>query len=203
MLRIYCLQLFKFAEASAPRHLRIYAFYREKPTTYRETFDKNRLRIYNKDKKGGADMGFRVRIDINPDCDEEIIIRCKNISEEVLRLESLVSNSEMELELGGKLHFIKTDSILFFETCGNKTAAHTRDMMYYTDMKLYELEESLPRSFMRISKSCILNTKAVSSIRREFTGICEAFFAGTVKKVYISRTYYKPFREKINETRLK
>ena len=151
-------------------------------------------------------MGFKVRVEIDPECDEEIIIRCRNMSDEIMRIESLVSNvdsSEMELELGNKLYFVKTEQILFFETDGSKTAAHTVDRMYYTDLKLYELEERLPKSFLRISKSCIINTRAVSSIHKEITGICEAFFRDTVKKVYVSRGYYKQFREKINETRLK
>jgi DNA-binding LytR/AlgR family response regulator len=151
-------------------------------------------------------MGFKVRIEIDPDCEEEIIIRCRNMSEEAMRIESVVSAleaSEMELELGEKLHFVKISSLLFFETDGSKTAAHTVDRMYYTDLKLYELEERLPNSFMRISKSCIINVNAVSSIHKEITGICEAFFRNTPKKVYVSRSYYKPFKEKINETRLK
>ena len=103
-------------------------------------------------------MGFKVRIEIDPQCDEEIIVRCRNMSADVARIESLISSldsSEMELELGDKLHFVKVSSILFFETDGSKTAAHTADRMYYTDLKLYELEERLPNSFMRISKSCI------------------------------------------------
>lgn len=151
-------------------------------------------------------MGFKVRVEIDPKCDEEIIIRCRNVSDEIARIESLVSSidpCEMELELGNDLYFVKTEQILFFETDGSKTAAHTVDRMYYTDLKLYELEERLPKSFMRISKSCIININAVSSIHKEITGICEAFFRDTVKKVYVSRGYYKQFREKINETRLK
>lgn len=151
-------------------------------------------------------MRFKVRVEIDPECDEEIIIRCRNVSDEIARIESLVSSidpGEMELELGNKLYFVKTEQILFFETDGSKTAAHTVDRMYYTDLKLYELQERLPKSFMRISKSCIININAVSSIHKEITGICEAFFRDTVKKVYVSRGYYKQFREKINETRLK
>lgn len=151
-------------------------------------------------------MGFKVRVEIDPECNEEIIIRCRNVSDEIARIESLVSSidpCEMELELGNDLYFVKTEQILFFETDGSKTAAHTVDRMYYTDLKLYELEERLPKSFMRISKSCIININAVSSIHKEITGICEAFFRDTVKKVYVSRGYYKQFREKINETRLK
>lgn len=150
-------------------------------------------------------MGFKIRFEIDPNGEEEIIIRCKSINEELLRLERQIStaytDSEMELHLDGEDYFISLKEILFFETDGNKTAAHTRTKMYYTDWKLYELEERLPRSFMRISKSCVLNLKAVSSLRKELTGVCEAYFQNTAKKVYISRGYYKLFREMITEIR--
>ena len=150
-------------------------------------------------------MAFKIRLLIDENAEEEIIIRCKSPSEEVLRIQSLLAASTRELELtsGDETHFIETKSILFFETDGNKTAAHTKNKMYYTDKKLYELEEILPRSFMRISKSCIANTSAICSIKREYTGVCEARFHDTQKKVYISRSHYKSFKEKINETRLK
>ena len=151
-------------------------------------------------------MGFKVRLDIDPDNEDEIIIKCKEANDEVLRIYSLLTerkNSEIELLLNGETHFVKLSELLFFETDGIKTAAHTKNRMYYTDLKLYELEEQLPSSFMRISKSAIINTKAVSSMRREITGICEAFFPDTPKKVYISRSYYHSFKNKIYETRLK
>ena len=151
-------------------------------------------------------MGFKVRLDIDPYNEDEIIIKCKEANDEVLRIYSLLTerkNSEIELLLNGETHFVKLSELLFFETDGTKTAAHTKSRMYYTDLKLYELEEQLPSSFMRISKSAIINTKAVSSMRREITGICEAFFPDTPKKVYISRSYYHSFKNKIYETRLK
>ncbi len=150
-------------------------------------------------------MEFKVRFEIDKSCEEEIIIRCKEINDDVLKLQSLINgigkSREMELHLNGNDYFIAIDEILFFETDGNKTAAHTADKMYYTDMKLYELEERLPRSFMRVSKSCVVNLKAVASLKREITGICEASFPKTSKKIFISRSYYKPFREKITEIR--
>ncbi|MBQ3230064.1 MAG: LytTR family transcriptional regulator [Clostridia bacterium] len=153
-------------------------------------------------------MSIKVRLEIDPNGEEEIIIKAKSLSEEVLRIEAALRggsafSSEMELKQGGNDFFIKTKDILFFETDGSKTAAHTRDKMYYTELKLYELAEQLPHYFMRISKSCIININAVSSTRRELTGICEAFFEGTAKKVFISRSYYKPFREAVKEIRLK
>ncbi len=152
-------------------------------------------------------MGFKIRIEIEPDRDEEIIIRCHSVDERVALLQAAIENashsdSEIELHLNGNDYFVKIQDVLFFETADNKTAAHTKARMYYTDLKLYELEEALPRCFIRISKSCIVNINRISSIKRELTGICEASFADTVKKVFVSRSYFKPFREKLNEIRL-
>lgn len=152
-------------------------------------------------------MSFKVRLEIDPNGGDEVIIKCRSVNEEVLRLEALISSnasgSEIELHLNGNDYFIKLNDVLFFETDGSKTAAHTADRMFYTDLKLYELVDRLPRSFMRISKSAILNANAVSSLRKELTGICEASFRNTAKKIYISRSYYKPFREMITELRTK
>ena len=52
------------------------------------------------------------------------------------------------------------------ETDGNAIQVHTRDDIYQTRYKLYELEELLPGQFMRVSKSAILNTSHVYSITK-------------------------------------
>ncbi len=153
-------------------------------------------------------MGFKTRIEIDPDGNEEIIIRCRGITDRVIQLQKLLESGgsaqqEMELHLNGNDYFVKLTDILFFETDDSKTAAHTKNKMYYTDLKLYELEDTLPRSFMRVSKSCIININAISSTKRELTGIGEACFYDSVKKVYISRSYFKLFREALNDIRLK
>ncbi|MBR4279380.1 MAG: LytTR family transcriptional regulator [Clostridia bacterium] len=151
-------------------------------------------------------MSFKVKIEIDENYEPEIVIKCRALTDEVSKLQSMLTNlksDEIELTSGDEVYFIAVNEILFFESYGSKTAAHTKTRMYYSDLKLYEISEQMPTYFMRISKSCIVNTKAISSIRREITGVCEAFFSDTPKKVYISRSYYKAFREKINETRLK
>lgn len=152
-------------------------------------------------------MHFKVSLEIDPEGEDEIRICARALNEDVLRLQRLIRDAEsareeIELHLGGNDYFVRLNEILFFESAGPKVAAHTGERMYYTDWKLYELEERLPRRFTRISKSCILNTGAVSSLRRDITGICEVFFANTIKKVYVSRSYYKSFRDVIRETRL-
>ena len=153
-------------------------------------------------------MKRKVRIEIDPSFEEEIVIRCKELTPELVRLQALAENgfagasSEMALHIGNREFFIALGDILFFETGGTEIAAHTADHMYYTDKTLRELSEKLPGTFMRVSKSCIVNVSKISSLCRDVTG-CEANFFGCDKKVYVSRMYYKPFREKLLELRLK
>lgn len=109
------------------------------------------------------------------------------------------ADTRLSLKLGGQEHLIASEQILFFESEDGKVAAHTAGRIYRTEKKLYELEEQLPKYFMRVSKACVLNLKAVSWLKREFTGPCRVGFAGSDKQAYVSRMYYKPFREKLDE----
>lgn len=79
--------------------------------------------------------------------------------------------------------------------------AHTRDGIYRIRSKLYELEETLPGSFMRVSKSAILNVHHVYSIERNLTASSIVQFQGTHKQVFVSRHYYKALRERLEEKR--
>ncbi len=153
-------------------------------------------------------MKRKVRIEIDPTAEEEVVIRCRELTPEILELRSIAEGGRpgevqaLSLTLNECEYFVPLVELLFFETYDGRTTAHTVGRMYYTDLKLCELIEILPNSFMRVSKSCILNIRAVSGLRRDVTGIGEAFFTGCNKKVSISRMYYKAFRERIVETRL-
>ena len=75
-------------------------------------------------------------------------------------------------------------------------------LQYQVKYKLYELEELLPRFFMRVSKSAILNTNHIYSINRNLTASSVVAFLNTHKQVYVSRYYYKPLISKLEEKRL-
>ena len=79
--------------------------------------------------------------------------------------------------------------------------AHTRDDVYETRRKLYELEELLGGRFQRISKSAIVNVDKVYSIKRNVTSSSAIEFQRTHKQIYVSRAYYKVLREKLEEKR--
>lgn len=150
---------------------------------------------------------MKVRIEISGEGDEEVVIRTHSLTDEVKRIcdaVKSVSGGEPSLALsdGRSEFFIPVSSLLFFETDSGRTAAHTADRMYYAPQKLYELERILPHTFARVSKSCVVNTAAISSISRNPMGASETHFSGSYKKIYISRSYYKAVRQLIGTTRL-
>ena len=153
---------------------------------------------------------MRVRIepreDGDPNAEDEIVIRCARNDERARRLEAAVRQCLSE-ETGISLFredtefFLPCKEILFFETDGRKVVAHTADNLYYTKEKLFTLEQTLPRAFVRASKSCIVNAAAVFCIRRGLTGVSEVGFRGTEKTAFLSRSYYKNLMDYLDELR--
>ena len=153
-------------------------------------------------------MKRKIRIEVDPEGEEEIVIRCRQMDEDVIRIQKLLESGpgqrsgEISLRLGETEYIVPVGSVIFFESSDRQCTAYTEDHMLECDLKLYELEEILPTYFMRVSKSTILNLRAVESLRRDLTGTCEIGFRNSKKKIYVSRMYYRAFREKLNETRL-
>ena len=149
---------------------------------------------------------LKIRIEMFEGVQEEVVIRCREITPEIIRLQQLLSgNSDRSNQFlvykGDTEYYLNVNDIIFFETDGNAVMAHTRDDVYETRRKLYELEELLGGRFQRISKSAIVNVDKVYSIKRNVTSSSAIDFQGTHKQIYVSRAYYKVLREKLEEKR--
>lgn len=151
---------------------------------------------------------MKIRIEIEENLTEdEVIIHCSDLTEEVAKIQKAVSevinaSQKFVFYKGATEYYLALDEILFFETDENGISAHTKDDIYQTKYKLYELEDILPGFFMRVSKSSILNTNHIYSINRNLTASSVVAFAGTHKQVFVSRYYYKPLISKLEEKRL-
>lgn len=150
---------------------------------------------------------MKIRIEVEDNLiEDEVIIRCSKLDSDIQRISQIISEltgSEQKLSFykDDKEYYLPLDDILFFETNNNIIDAHTIDNMYHIKYRLYELEECLPRNFIRISKSTILNSNHVYSISHNITSSSIVQFYKTHKQVYVSRYYYKYLREKLNERR--
>jgi len=150
---------------------------------------------------------MKLRVEIDPNANEEIVIKIKEFNDASRSLidaagRLLSSAGELEVTDGEKDVFIRISDCLFFDTCDGRVNAHTADGDYVCSQKLYELEKILPRSFVRASKASIVNTEKISSMMRSLTGVTDAGFFGTNKTVSVSRLYYHTVKDTIDETRL-
>ena len=151
---------------------------------------------------------MKVRTVISQCDDEEIVINCKERNESIVFLEDLIKNAigksdTIMLTSADTQYFIPIKDILFCESSDGKTVCHTESNIFFSSYKLYELEMILPTIFCRASKSCLINCKRIYSIKKNISGVSEIHFDASLKKAYLSRSYYKPFMEKMNEMRLR
>ena len=150
---------------------------------------------------------MKLRIELDDSAPEEIIIRTARVDDRIKRLQdaiigSLGGGGEIAVRKDGVECYLPYREMLYFETDGGRILAHTADDCFICPLRLTELEELLPRSFTRASKGCLVNTAHIRSISRSPTGVSEATFAGSGKRIFISRMYYKIVRDIIEETRL-
>lgn len=150
---------------------------------------------------------MKIRLELDGSItEEEVVIRCRTLSEEVQMMQKTLAdlaarNQRFVFYKGDTEYYLPLEDILFFETEGKVIFAHTGNEMYQVKYRLYELEDFLPGHFMRISKSTILNTNKVYSIQRNLTASSVVEFQNTHKQVFVSRYYYKPLKNKLEEKR--
>lgn len=152
----------------------------------------------------GIGCKMKIRIELDEELqEEEIIIRCSELTEEVQEVQRAVANAiskaqKFVLYKGDTEYYLSLKEILFFETDSTGISAHTRDATYAVKYKLYELEDVLPGYFLRVSKSTILNMDQVYSIERNLTASSLVEFQNSHKQVYVSRNYYKLLKDRLN-----
>ena len=106
---------------------------------------------------------MKVKLEIDDSLKEdEIVIHTKEYTEELKQLISnFKSNPSIQFFKQDTEYYLDLDAILFFESDNGRVYAHTANDMFSTTQKLYELENILPNSFLRISKSTIVNIQKI------------------------------------------
>lgn len=152
----------------------------------------------------GGDQ-VKIRIELVNDLEEdEVIIRCGRVDDTIQKihryiLEQSSSGTKITFYKQNQEFYFPLDEVLFFETEGEHIYAHTVNDAYRIKYRLYELEEILPKNFVRAAKSTIVNIMQVYSITRDLTASSLIQFINSHKQVYVSRYYYRELRQRLNE----
>ena len=128
---------------------------------------------------------------IGKDQTEYIEIHCYRISEEVHEIIAFVKSRQGQLTgtADERQYEIAVSDVFYIESVDNKTFIYTKNKVYETRQKLYELEEILKeKRFLRVSKSTLLNLMKVSAIKPALNSRFTAeLFSG--EQVVITRKY--------------
>ena len=142
---------------------------------------------------------MKIKIIEDPDLEEDIIIHCRVITPEIQKFVDQSSTMSIQASSRGSDVNVDLNNVLFFETEGDAVYVHLNNRSLITRYRLYELEDALPSTFMRISKSTILNSENVSSLERNLTSNRSVQFFDSTKIVYVSRMYYSKLKTKLKE----
>jgi DNA-binding LytR/AlgR family response regulator len=143
---------------------------------------------------------MRVTIeDIPAGSEPEIIIRCNERDEELLKLIYSIKHTSKKLigMLDQQVHIIYPSDVFYFEAVDNKVFIYCREKVYESRLKLYEIEAEYKNGdFFRASKSTILNISKIESLSPILYGRLEALLQNN-ERVFISRQYVPVLKQKL------
>ena len=143
---------------------------------------------------------FKVTIkQIDANEDEEIIVKCHEINDEVLSVVERLKRNENIL-LGNKdneVFRIDLKDVYYIESVENKTFICLQKNVFESKLKLYEIEEMTQNSkLFRCSKAMILNIAKIRSVSPSVNGRFEAKLTNG-ESVIISRQYVPVLKKRL------
>lgn len=146
---------------------------------------------------------MKVECKINPDCQEPCaVLHIKKMTPSIAEIIKLLEkeDSVQDSFIGnkdGKTYFLKPDSLELIRTEGREIVCYDKlKNRYILARPLYELESLLGNSFIRVSKSAIVNIYRISHVSAAFNGTMELVMKNGVED-YISRSFRKSFKERL------
>lgn len=137
--------------------------------------------------------------DCPPEEEDEIIVRCKQVDEHLLKLiySLKMGREKLTVSKGDRIFQVQPSDIYYFEAVDNKVFACMEKEVFDIRNKLYELEERLKNTdFFRASKSTIINLAKVKDICPAFNGRFEVRMENG-EKLIVSRQYVPCLKDKL------
>ena len=135
---------------------------------------------------------MKLRVEEVADLGEtEIVVRCERRDASVDRILGILERLEDSLLVRkeGRSYRVVPRDILYFESVDDKVFVYTRNDVYETPLRLYELEEVLRgTTFLRVNKNTIADSAKIVSFRPILNGRMEARLQNG-ESVEISRAY--------------
>ena len=141
---------------------------------------------------------MKLRIVIDKNHDEQILIYAHEKTALICDIEQLVNNDSFDLTGYGETETIKLNlyEICCFITEENKVYALTEKGKYRLKSRLYQIEKNLNDNFVKINQSCIANIKKIDKFKASVGGALTVIFKNGYED-YVSRRNLKNVKERL------
>ena len=128
--------------------------------------------------------------------EELVLIRCHAVTEEVRDIAAFAKSRSGSLTASAdeRQYEVAVTDVCYIESVDGKTFLYTKEQVYETPYRIYELESLLKaKHFLRVSKSMLLNLMKIRSIQPAFNGRFSAVLQSG-EEVIISRNYVRDLK---------
>lgn len=143
---------------------------------------------------------MKISIDIKEEMkDTEITIHCKRLTPEIEKLLATlrILNQQLMVEREDEIHILDVASIIYVEAMERKTFVYTRNQVYESKLKLYEMEERLCEcGFLRISKSCLVHLRYIKSLKNDVNRKLRLTLENG-EQIMVSRQYAEEIKKRL------
>lgn len=141
---------------------------------------------------------MKIKLFIDKEHEEEIIIYAKEKSKLVSQIEELVINNSTQI-LGfddKEAVYLNINDVFCFFVEDNKIFALTQNAQYTLKCRLYSLTETLPNNFVKINQSSIININKIKSFNTKISGTLIVNLKNGYTD-YVSRRNLKNVKERL------
>ena len=144
---------------------------------------------------------MKIELQINETYEEEkLIVQAPQETKKVQKVIEFAKNLDQKETIKGKIdnqvYLIEISKIQRFYIENRKVLAETASQTYSVDLRLYQVLEILPTTFIQISQSEIVNIDSISHLKLTPNGLVEIFLKNE-SFTYSSRRYLKTIKEKL------
>lgn len=145
---------------------------------------------------------MKIDIKINPQCHEDkISIEVQKICPKISKLLDYINHIEnkterLMLKKEGNLYPIVATDIYRVVIENKVTTIKTRDDIYQSSLRLYQIKELLTEDFLQISQSELVNINSISHLELTVSGMVKMVMKND-EFTYSSRRFLKTIKEKL------
>lgn len=143
---------------------------------------------------------MKISINVEEDMkDIEITISCSRLTPEIEKVLATLRMMERQLLVrkGEETYILDVSKVIYLESVDRKTFVYTKEDIYESSLKLYELEQQLDEcGFFRASKSCLAALQYIKSLRTDVNRKIKVTMENG-EQVMVSRQYAEELRKKL------